>query len=128
MGYPIGCVQGIHHTISDVSDARLTDIHFIQTITSQATRDDSISQLLSNMDEVDMFLTENDLAALTSMKSVVVRICQQTLECSYFLRDYSKSQNFYELNSNVRSSFSSHKSYISGIRPGKMSYRRLMAE
>lgn len=95
MGYPIGCVQGIHHTISDVSDARLTDIHFIQTIMSQATRDDSISQLLSNMGEVDMFLTENDLAALTSMKSVVVRIFQQTLEHYYFLRDYSKSQNFW---------------------------------
>ncbi|KAG1896785.1 uncharacterized protein F5891DRAFT_1192682 [Suillus fuscotomentosus] len=81
-------------TPHDVSDARLTDIYFIQTITSQATRDDSIGQLLSNMDEVDMFLAENDLAALRSIKSVVVRICQQTLERSYFLRDYSKSQNF----------------------------------
>ncbi|KAG1792328.1 uncharacterized protein HD556DRAFT_1380511 [Suillus plorans] len=66
-----------------------------KTITLQATRDDSISQLLSKMDEVYIFLTENDLAALTSMKSVVVRICQQTLECSYFLRDYSKSKNFW---------------------------------
>ncbi|KAG2030997.1 hypothetical protein BDR03DRAFT_973641 [Suillus americanus] len=66
-----------------------------QTITSQATYDDSINQLLQKMEDVYIFLIQNDLATITLMKSVVARICQQTIECAYFLRDYSKSMDFW---------------------------------
>ncbi|PPQ90302.1 hypothetical protein CVT25_013271 [Psilocybe cyanescens] len=63
-------------------------------IIDQEIRDDSILSLLRKMNEVYTFLTDNKLRDIESMKSVVERICHQTLECSYFIREYSTNQKF----------------------------------
>ena len=66
-----------------------------------------------------MFLMENDLADIASMKTVVAQICRQTQECSYFLCDYSKTKNFCESTRDTWSSSSSHLPCFAGIRLGK---------
>ena len=66
-------------------------------IIDQTTRDDSVRSLLSKMNEVYTFLTEEELRDIESMKTVVERICYQTLECSYFIREYSQNKKFREL-------------------------------
>ena len=58
------------------------------------TRGDSIGQLLQKMGDVYAFMTQKELAAIKEMKGVVTQISQQTLECSYLLRDYSKTKTF----------------------------------
>ncbi|PPQ93483.1 hypothetical protein CVT25_008477, partial [Psilocybe cyanescens] len=63
-------------------------------IINQEIRDDSILSLLRKMNEVYTFLTDNKLRDIESMQSVVERICHQTLECSYFIREYSTNQKF----------------------------------
>ena len=49
------------------------------------------------MGEVYTFLTEKELRDIESMKSVVERITRQTLECSYFIQEYSKNEKFRKL-------------------------------
>ena len=49
------------------------------------------------MNEVYTFLTEKELRDIESMKSVVERITLQTLECSYFIQEYSKNEKFRKL-------------------------------
>ncbi len=63
-------------------------------IIDQVNRDDSIRSLLLKMDEVYTFLTGEELRRIESMKIVVERITRQTLECSYFIREYSKNEKF----------------------------------
>jgi hypothetical protein len=46
------------------------------------------------MTEVYTFLTKAELRDIESMKAVVERICYQTLECSYFIRQYSQNKKF----------------------------------
>ncbi|KAF8342414.1 WD40 repeat-like protein [Amanita rubescens] len=65
-----------------------------KTIIDQVNRDDSIRSLLLKMDEVYTFLTGEELQRIESMKSVVECITHQTLECSYFIREYSKNEKF----------------------------------
>lgn len=66
-------------------------------IIDQKTRDNSVRSLLSKMDEVYTFLMKEDLQDIESMKTVVERICYQTLECSYFIREYSQNKKFRKL-------------------------------
>jgi len=66
-------------------------------IIDQTTRDDSIHALLSKMNEVYTFLNQQDLQDITFMKTVVERMSQQTLECSYFIRGYAQNKSFCEL-------------------------------
>lgn len=63
-------------------------------IIAQTTRDDAVRSLLSKMDEVYTFLMKEELRDIESMKTVVERICYQTLECSYFIREYSQNKGF----------------------------------
>ena len=60
-------------------------------------RDSSVGSLLKKMNEVYTFLTEKELRDIESMKSVVERIILQTLECSYFIQEYSKNEKFRKL-------------------------------
>ena len=66
-------------------------------IIDQRTRDNSVHSLLSKMNEVYTSLMKEDLRDIESMKTVVERICYQTLECSYFIREYSQNKNFRKL-------------------------------
>ena len=72
-------------------------IYIYQMIIDQTTRDDSVRSLLSKMNEVYSFLVKEELRDIESMKTVVERICYQTLECSYFIREYSQNKNFRKL-------------------------------
>ena len=49
------------------------------------------------MNEVYTFLTKKELRDVESMKTVVERITRQTLECSYFIQEYSKNEKFRKL-------------------------------
>lgn len=68
-----------------------------QMIIDQMRRDSSVRSLLSKMNEVFTFIMKEELRDIQSMKTVVERICHQTLECSYFIREYSQNKNFREL-------------------------------
>lgn len=46
------------------------------------------------MNEVYTFLMKEELRDIESMKIIVERICHQTLECSYFVREYSQNKKF----------------------------------
>ena len=46
------------------------------------------------MNEVYIFLTGEELRRIEFMKVVVECITRQTLECSYFIREYSKNEKF----------------------------------
>jgi len=72
-------------------------IYICQAIIDQMTRDDTVRCLLSKIDEVYTFLVKAELRDIKSMKTVIERICQQTLECSYFIREYSQNKKFREL-------------------------------
>jgi hypothetical protein len=63
-------------------------------IIDQVNRDDSIKSLFLKMDEVYTFLTGEELRRIKFMKAVVECITRQTLECSYFIREYSKNEKF----------------------------------
>jgi len=67
---------------------------YSQKIIDQKNRDDAVCSLLSKMNEVYLTLTEAELQDIKSMKGVVERICQQTLECSYFIREYAQNDKF----------------------------------
>jgi len=53
--------------------------------------------LLSKMDDVYTILMNAGLKTISSMKAVVERITQQTVECSYFIRAYCGNQKFSKL-------------------------------
>ena len=65
-----------------------------QKIIDQRNRDDAVCSLLLKMNEVYETLTNAELRDIDSMKGVVERISQQTLECSYFIREYASNQKF----------------------------------
>ena len=46
------------------------------------------------MQEVYTNLTNAQLQDIESMKEIVARIAQQTLECSYFIREYAQNDKF----------------------------------
>jgi len=71
------------------------------------------------MDEVYSFFKEDHLEDIKSMKSIVTRICQQTVECCYFLRDYSKTKNFCESTNDKVVIIELTQFFFAGIRLGK---------
>ena len=93
MDRPLFCFQGLPVARLLVVPSDLVS----QMIIDQTTRDDSICSLLSKMDEVYTFLVKAELRDIESMKTLIERICQQTLECSYFIREYSQNKKFREL-------------------------------
>ena len=70
---------------------------FSQKIIDQKNRDAAVCALLSKMDDVYVFLTNAEVRDIRSMKEVVERISQQTLECSYFIREYAQNEKFRKL-------------------------------
>ncbi|PPR04540.1 hypothetical protein CVT26_002507 [Gymnopilus dilepis] len=66
-------------------------------ITDQADRDRSVQNLLDTMTDLYMVLNNERLEDIESMKSIVQCICQQTLECAYFIEGYAKDQKFRKL-------------------------------
>ncbi|PPQ72845.1 hypothetical protein CVT26_003478 [Gymnopilus dilepis] len=65
-----------------------------KVITKQADRDESVGRLLNKMTEVYSLLNETDLKKLESMESVLERISHQTIECSFFIAEYSRTDKF----------------------------------
>ena len=63
-------------------------------IIDQVNRDDVIKSLFLKMDEVYTFLTGEGLQRIEFMKAVVECITRQTLDCSYFILEYSKNEKF----------------------------------
>lgn len=61
-------------------------------IIDQTIRDDSLRSLLPKMHRAYTFLTQAELQDIEFMKTVVERICHQTLECSYFIQEYSQTK------------------------------------
>ncbi|KAG5636802.1 hypothetical protein H0H81_006824 [Sphagnurus paluster] len=83
-------------TIHPYVQAAWTIISFAsKTIIAQADHNDSVRSLLMKMNDVYTFLTEEKLGDLESMKIVIEHITIQTLECSYFIQEYSKNETFW---------------------------------
>ena len=85
-------------------------------IIDQTTCDDSVRSLLSKMNEVYAFLMKEELRDIGSMKAVVERICHQTLECAYFIREYSQNKNFRKLSRYFEADGNAFISFIQGTR------------
>jgi hypothetical protein len=49
------------------------------------------------MNEVYVSLTKAGLSEIESVKEVVERISQQTLECAYFIQEYAQNEKFRKL-------------------------------
>ena len=69
----------------------------MQKIIDQKNRDAAVCSLLSKMNEVYAILTKAGLRDIQSIKEVVERISQQTLECSYFIQKYAQNEKFRKL-------------------------------
>jgi len=67
---------------------------FSQMIMDQKNLDAAVCSLLSKMNEIYVTLTKAELRDIHSMKGVVERISQQTLECSYFIQEYAQNEKF----------------------------------
>jgi hypothetical protein len=62
---------------------------------AQTTRDANIGRLVDAMNDIYGFLQEAEpLRKIESHKRIITHIMQQTTECGYFIRDYSKNKNF----------------------------------
>jgi hypothetical protein len=58
-------------------------------------RDDSIHGLAETMADTYAFVhLAEPLKKIDSQKSIILSLAQQTLECSYFIRDYAKNKSF----------------------------------
>ncbi|KAG2128368.1 uncharacterized protein EDB93DRAFT_1108997 [Suillus bovinus] len=66
-------------------------------ILAQAQRDESVHRLFQKLDQVYGFIIQDDnLFKVESMRDVVRKIAQQTLECARFIREYSETKSFCE--------------------------------
>jgi hypothetical protein len=75
--------------------SRLTYLTSGQTIIAQKDRDDSIHGLAEIMADTYAFVhLAEPLKKIDSQKSIILSLAQQTLECSYFIRDYAKNKDF----------------------------------
>jgi len=69
----------------------------MKIIIAQAERDESIHSLLKKLAEVYCFMTQDgSFGKIESMRGIVGKIVQQTLECARFIRDYSETKGFCE--------------------------------
>ena len=85
-------------------------------IIDQTNRDNRVRSLVSKMNEVYTFLVKEELRDIESMKTVVEHICYQTLECSYFIREYSQNKNFRKLISYFGTNVNAFISFMQGTR------------
>ncbi|KAG2365664.1 hypothetical protein BDR07DRAFT_625260 [Suillus spraguei] len=66
-------------------------------ILAQTERDDSVQSLLEKLEQVYVFMSQDDtLSKIPSQRTIVERIAQQTLECARFIRDYSERKSFWK--------------------------------
>jgi hypothetical protein len=62
---------------------------------AQKSRDESIGRLVDTINDIYKFVHEVEpLKKVESHKKIIVQIMQQTTECGYFIRDYSKNKEF----------------------------------
>ena len=88
------CLQGL--LIGHVFPMITIDL-LRQMVIDQNNRDKNVSSLLSKMGGVYTFLTQQELRDIEYMKTLVTAICQQTLDCSYFIQRYAQDMKFREL-------------------------------
>lgn len=71
--------------------------HPIQVVIAQKERDDSIAHLVSVMNAAYEFVQEAvPLKQIESQAKIINCLIQQTIECAYFIRDYTKNKDFCE--------------------------------
>ncbi|KAG2055098.1 hypothetical protein BDR06DRAFT_356609 [Suillus hirtellus] len=66
-------------------------------VLAQADRDEAMLSLLKKLKDVYDFISDSErLRQISSMRTVLGNISQQTLECAHFIRDYSKIKSFWK--------------------------------
>ncbi|KAG2753877.1 hypothetical protein P692DRAFT_20721960 [Suillus brevipes Sb2] len=66
-------------------------------IIAQAERDKSILSLLEKLADVYNFMNrEDNFGKFESMRGIVGKLAQQTIECARFIREYSEKKNFWK--------------------------------
>ena len=70
--------------------------HLAQVILDQTDRDKNVKQLLEVMNDVYSFVNEAELVKerVESQKRIVALMVEQTIQCAYFIRDYSADIHF----------------------------------
>jgi hypothetical protein len=67
----------------------------VKVFLAQKTRDESVGRLVDTINDTYEFVHEVELLnKVKSHKQIIMRIMQQTTECGYFIRDYSKNKDF----------------------------------
>jgi hypothetical protein len=92
----------------------------VQMILAQADRDYAVHRLLAKLAQIYDFMTQDEtLSRISSMRDIIGRISQQTLECARFMRDYSETKNFCESYHALHNVHSQSSIVILGKRLGK---------
>jgi hypothetical protein len=69
-------------------------------VIAQSDRDQAVLVLVNKLDQVYGFMIQDEtLGQISSMRSILGQISQQTLECARFIRDYSETKSFCESSS-----------------------------
>jgi hypothetical protein len=69
-------------------------------VIAQSDRDQAVLGLVNKLDQVYGFMIQDEtLGQISSMRSILGQISQQTLECARFIRDYSETKSFCEYSS-----------------------------
>jgi hypothetical protein len=69
-------------------------------VIAQSDRDQAVLGLVNKLDQVyDFMIQDNTLRQISSMRSILGQISQQTLECTRFIRDYAETKSFCEFSS-----------------------------
>ena len=70
--------------------------HCAQVVLDQTDRDKNVKQLLEVMNDVYSFVNDAELVKerVGSQKQIVVLMVEQTIQCAYFIRDYSADIHF----------------------------------
>jgi hypothetical protein len=69
-------------------------------VIAQSDRDQAVLGLINKLDQVYGFMIQDEtLGQISSMRSILGQISQQTLECARFIRDYAETKSFCEFSS-----------------------------
>jgi hypothetical protein len=69
----------------------------VQIVLAQVDRDKALLGLVIKVAQVYDFICQDEtLGQISSMGDIISQISQQILECAYFIRDYSMTENFCE--------------------------------
>ncbi|KAI0316855.1 hypothetical protein OF83DRAFT_1059655 [Amylostereum chailletii] len=96
VGLFVSLIEGIGeiHPYAKMAASILSAV--VKPILSQDKRDKAVAKLLETMRDVYAYLNASDeLKNIDDhRKTVLQRISRQTVECAYFIRDYSDIKNF----------------------------------